>query len=135
MQDVSFVIIVAYLSKYLLAFIVSMLGSFANTAMIAMKSKHKIRPLKILISSIFNAFLLCAVQDYFTVSFQVYMFICFFIGMWGYKIMEIVTSANIVAMFLKNVFKAFKDPISKAAAETMEGIEKKSKDEDSDDTK
>lgn len=104
---------------------IAALGSFCNETMIVLRTPgKKLSPLKILIPSIFNAFLLCAINDYFKVSFQIYMFICFFMGMWSYHIMKAFTNLRFVAIILKAILKAFKDPISKGIIEAVDEIDK-----------
>lgn len=129
MQTAEIAQIVAYISNYLLAFIVSMLGAFSNDAMIALKKQRKMNLLRIIIPSIFSAFLLCALEDYFNVSFQIYMFICFFFGMWSFNLLKVCTNSKIILIFAKNLFKILKDPISKSVSETIVEMEKDDKKE------
>lgn len=130
MQETNLAVIVAYINRYLLAFVVSALGAFCNDTMSALRSKTKINPLKILVPSIFNAFLLCALNDYFIVSFQIYMFICFFLGMWSFYIMKAFTNLKFVSILLKNILKAMKDPVSKGFSDTINELEKEQSNND-----
>ena len=102
MQNYTINLLIAYIyNRFALVFFICLLGSFVKDWSSTISSLSKFDIKKIISSSITSAILICAVTDYIHVNLPFYILICFFSGLWSYKIMEIATSSD----FLKKVLR------------------------------
>ena len=130
MYDFSLTVILDYLYRYALTLVICLLGSFTRDAYDTMKSGTRINMLKIFASSIFSATIICAAIGYFKLSFSVYVFISFFMGIWSFSILEKAFDTKFVSRFATHFFSAIATPVTKALSDTMKDIEKDEVEED-----
>lgn len=123
-MEITLAVILSYISNYLLSFVISLLGAFTNEMMTAMQSKTKISIIRTLVPGFFDAFLLCAIQSKANMEFAMYAFVCFMCGMWGLRIIEIISNNKFVFVFLKSFLKSSSLSIAKAAGESLEELKK-----------
>ena len=76
---------------------------------------------KVMISSIFSTFLLCAAADYVKIDLhiEVYSIIAIVLGMWGMSIIKCIMDAKFINTFITNVGKTLANPILKSIAESL----------------
>ena len=134
MYDFSLTVILDYLYRYALTLVICLLGSFTRDAYDTMKSGTRINMLKIFASSIFSAMIICAAIGYFKLSFSVYVFISFFMGIWSFSILEKAFDTKFVSRFARHFFSAIATPVTKALSDTMEDIEKHDDKDEKDNT-
>ena len=124
MQEYSILILAQWLyDKYLMVFILCFLGNYLKDSLDTIKSLSKINIRKILVSTIFCSIIDTAILDNFSVSFSVYVLICFFTGMWSYKIMEYATNWKFILRFLKYLVKSFTGAVGKSLSETLDDLD------------
>lgn len=124
-MEITLAVILSYISNYLLSFVISLLGAFTTEMMAAMKNKTKIDLFRLLAPSIFVGFLMCALPVYMQMTFAVYAFLCFMMGMWGLHILETICNHKFVFAFLRSILKQSSNTIAKAAEEGLAENEKK----------
>ena len=88
--------VISYVSKYLLAFVICILGAFTKQAYTAVKRKQTINLLQVLAPSIFGAFVMTAAQDHWKLSFATYALANFIIGMNTSWILDVFTSKQVL---------------------------------------
>ena len=94
-----------------------------------MNKGNKINIKKIIISSLFGTVLLCGIDSYFKVSFNIYILICVLVGMWGFCILKACSNSGIMLVLLKHILGNIKDPVTKALKDTVDEIEDKNSQE------
>lgn len=119
-MEITIAAVLFYISNYMLAFVISLLGAFTNEMMAAMRTKNKISIFRILAPGIFDAFLLLALQSHFNLNFPMYAFLCYMCGMWGLQLIETVTNKKFVFAFLKALLKNFSSELAKATDDALE---------------
>ena len=76
---------------------------------------------KVMISSIFSTFLLCAAADYVNKEFniEVYSIIAIVLGMWGMSIIRALMDAKFLQSLFTNLTKSIANPILKGVADSV----------------
>lgn len=123
MDTVSVTILLEYLyNKYLVTFMLCLMGSFMKETMLLSKKYKKINLRKIMLSGFFSSLIVCALTDYVSMTFAVYSVVCVLFGMWGYQLLLLFLNTNfikkLVSIFLKNI----SGPLSKYASDLDESI-------------
>lgn len=126
-MEITLVVILSYVSNYLLSFVISLIGAFTTEMMTAIKKKSKIKFNRLMVPSIFDGFLMCAALEYFKLDFPIYVFVCFMAGVWGLRIVEFFTSDKVFITVVKSFLKTSSSALAKAAGEGVEVMEKESK--------
>lgn len=119
-MEITIAAVLFYISNYMLAFVISLLGAFTNEMMAALRTKNKISIFRILAPGIFDAFLLLALQSHFNLTFPMYAFMCYMCGMWGLQLIETITNKKFVFAFLKALLKNFSSELAKATDDALE---------------
>ena len=92
------------------------------------RNKCKIVDIKrIVISTLFSTFLMCACSVYLNIKVEVYILLSVLCGMWGLAITKLVMSENFILILIKNFTKKVADPIVKG---TMEAVTQVSEQKD-----
>lgn len=76
---------------------------------------------KVMISSIFSTFLLCAAADYVNIelNIEVYSIIAIVLGMWGMSIIRAIMDAKFLHTLASNLAKSVANPILKGVADSL----------------
>lgn len=121
-------------NRFAVTFCMCFIGALCSEISNAINKRTGIDIKKVLISALFGTVLMCAAADYFRIdSFSIYVVMCFAIGVWGYSIFSQVRNSNVAFIFIKNLFKTLKDPISKSLSKTVEELEHTKTNKDPDD--
>ena len=85
---------------------------------------------RIVTSTVFSTFLMCACAEYIDLPFSVYAITSVFCGMWGLVIINFAMSGKFMSKFMNNFVKKITDPILKSAVESAsEALKEKDKDD------
>lgn len=114
------------LNRFLVVFAICFIGSLVKDIYDTYINFSPISIKRITISSMFAAVVLCAGFEYFEVSIALFVLICFFSGIWSFKILEAMMNWEVVKILLKHIFKNTKTIIGNAVSETMEDLDKTS---------
>lgn len=125
MEPLSLNILLDYIyNKFAITLLLCIIGSSIKEYRYAINNKNKIDLKKILLSSIFSSFLLCACSEYIVLPFSSYAFISILLSMWGFTLIELSLNSRIVVTFIKILFKTTKSIILKSISSTMDEIQK-----------
>lgn len=116
-------------NDFAVTFIACLFGSILKDGLDTMNKGNKINIKKIIISSLFGTVLLCGIDSYFKVSFNIYILICVLVGMWGFCILKACSNSGIMLVLLKHILGNIKDPVTKALKDTVDEIEDKNSQE------
>lgn len=117
-------------NRFILTFVLCLLGALSKDLYDTIKNLNKINISRILVSSLFGSITMSALLDVVNWKFSIHVLVCFFTGMWAFKLLEFAMNWNIVKAFLKALFKQSKGVISKTITETISDIEESNKDDD-----
>ena len=117
------------LNRFLVVFIICFIGSFVKDLYDTYLNLSPIYIKRITISSMFAAVVLCAGFEYYGVNIALFVLICFFSGIWSFKVLEVMMNWEMVKVLLKHLFKNTKTIIGNAVSETMEELDKNSSEE------
>jgi hypothetical protein len=126
MHEFTLALLIDYLyNKFLMAFVISLLGAFTRDVMDTYKNLSKINISKVVCSSIFSSVILSAIIDIVNWNFSVHVVVCFFTGLWSHKLLEFVMDWNIVKTFLVNILKNTKGTVAQSISETIKEVDDK----------
>ena len=135
MNDVSVDILLEFLyNQFAVTFIFCLVGSWIREATRSVTSKDKESKMlsikRIVTSTMFSTFLMCACAEYIDLPFSVYAIASVFCGMWGLVIVKITMNGKFITKFFASMAKKFTVPLIKSAVESAsEIIEEQSKDD------
>jgi hypothetical protein len=137
MHSIDLTELLNYLMMYLIIFFICLIGSLVRDIFDSITNLNHINIKKILISVVFTSVILEAVLKYLNLSIELYVCVCFFSGMWSFKILELAMDITVVKMLLKNILKNSKNTIGESIADTIEELsdEKKAQDSTQDDNR
>ena len=85
---------------------------------------------RIVTSTVFSTFLMCACAEYIDLPFSVYAITSVFCGMWGLVIVNIAMSGKFMSKFINNFAKKLTVPLIKSAVESASEALKESENKD-----
>lgn len=116
---------------YLMCFIGVIIGYVFKIMYKDLKKLGPASAAKMALQSVLITVILCAVQDYASIkSFNAYMLLCIFMGMWSPLIMNAITNVKLIKLFIVNISKRVKDPVIKAIGDTVTEMNDESDTED-----
>ena len=135
MSDITVDILLEFLyNEFAVTFVFCCIGSWIREAMrLKKKDESKILNIKrIVTSTVFSTFLMCACLEYIDLQFEVYALVSVFCGMWGLTIINMVVSGKFVIELVKNIIKSLiKNPFVKTVIDTAsDSLEEENKKED-----
>ena len=116
-------------SRFAVTYLMCFLGVIISKVLKITISMDKKKPVTLNVLSLalqgaLITVIICAAQDYLRVkSFNLYVMICVFAGIWSPVIIQAITNIKLVKMFIVNITKKAKDPIVSAVGETIDQIE------------
>ena len=117
------------LNRFLVVFAICFIGSLVKDIYDTCLNLSHISIKRITISSMFAAVVLCAGFEYYEVSIALFVLICFFSGIWSFKILEAMMNWEVVKILIKHLFKSTKTIVGTAVSETIEDLDKNSSEE------
>ena len=129
MNDLTFSVLLEFLyNRFAVTFVMCFVGSWMRGVFMNNKNERKIFDIKrVVISTLFSTFLMCACSVYLNLKVEVYILLSVLCGMWGLAIMKLVMSENFLLLLVKNFSKKVADPIVKG---TMEAVTQVSEQKD-----
>lgn len=122
MDQISIALLLDYLyNKFAITFVFSLVGvSIRNITIIGKNTTARFKLKSLVATSIFSTVVLCAIGEYFKVSFSVYVLICILGGIWSSKMLQLVTDNKFMSKFLANLLKRISSPVTGALSDTLE---------------
>lgn len=122
MDNITLDILLEFLyNRFAVTFLMCLLGSLIRETMTSSKKNSALNIPKIVASTIFSTFLMCAAADYLKINipFSIYAVVCILLGMWAYVIIKFALNGKFMTSLLK-VFAKSADPIIKDVASMAE---------------
>lgn len=125
MEELTIDVLLEFLyDRFAVTFIFCLLGSFIREVMLSSKKRNKDKRSKMLdikrivTSTVFSTFLMCACADYVDLQFSVYALISIFCGVWGIVITNLLVSEKFAIKFISNFGKKITSTLIKSAVES-----------------
>ena len=120
MEPISLNVLLEFLyNDFAVTFPLCLVGSLIRDALKTYKSESKTLSIKkIVASTVFSTFLMCACADYIDLQFSMYAILSVLCGLWGFPIIKIFASENFFRKFLVNIVKQIVNPLLKTSIET-----------------
>lgn len=109
---------------YLMCFLGVITGKVLSIFSSNFKKLEPIGVLQMALQGALVTVIMCALQDFINIeSFNMYVLLCVFIGIWSPTVVKIITNMKILQRFIVNISKRVKDPIIKAIGDTADQLE------------
>lgn len=129
MDPISFSLLLDYLyNNFAITFVFSLIGVSVGQIARNVSKNNAIKIKRVIASAVFSTVVLCAVNEYFKVSFSIYVLICMIVGIWSDRLLRLVTNSKFMTKFITNLFKKIATPVTTAISETLEESEKEKSD-------
>lgn len=136
MNDITVDILLEFLyNHFAVTFIFCLTGALIRETARSTTSKDKESKMlnikRIVTSTMFSTFLMCACAEYIDLPFSVYAITSVFCGMWGLVMVNLALNGKFITKLSKSMFKKMiTDPLIKSAVESAtEALEKDNKDD------
>lgn len=135
MSDITVDILLEFLyNHFAVTFVFCLVGSWIRESTRSTMSKDKKSKMldikRIVTSTVFSTFLMCACAEYIDLPFGVYAITSVFCGMWGLVIVNFAMSGKFMSKFISNFAKKLTGPILKSAVESASEILKENENKD-----
>ena len=122
MSAISLGMLLEYLyTKFLVTFMLNLMGAFIRESVD--KKIKRLNPKRMIAAAMFSSVLLCAVADYITMSFSLYVLVGIINGIWANAVLTAFLSASFMKKLAMNVFKTVNQSTVKAIGKTIEELE------------
>lgn len=129
MDPISFSLLLDYLyNNFAITFVFSLIGVSVGQIARNVSKNNAIKIKRVIASAVFSTVVLCAANEYFKVSFSIYVLICMIVGIWSDRLLRLVTNSKFMTKFIMNLFKKIATPVTTAISETLEESEKEKSD-------
>lgn len=123
MDTISVAILLEYIyNKFLVTFVLCMVGSLIKETMLLSKKYKKINITKVIMSSLFSSCIVCGLVDYVSMTFSIYSIVCILFGMWGYQLLLLFLNANFMKKLVSVILHNITGPLSKYAKDLDESL-------------
>lgn len=135
MSDITVDILLEFLyNQFAVTFVFCLVGSIIRDWTRTTTSKDKQSKMldikRIVTSTVFSTFLMCACAEYIDLPFSVYAITSVFCGMWGLVMVNIAINGKFMTNICKNLVKKLVDPVLQTAVESAsEILEEENKDD------
>ena len=121
MEQPTFTLFLDYLySKFAVTFILCIIGVVIRLISTAVNNKQRVSRGKLIASTMFSTFLMCAVGEYIHINFSVYVFLCVVVGMWSTKIVSLALDSKFMSKVTLKCLKKVASPVAKSISEALD---------------
>ena len=121
MEQPTFTLLLDYLySKFAVTFILCIIGVAIRLISTAVNNKQRVSRGKLIASTMFSTFLMCAVGEYIHINFSVYVFLCVVVGMWSTKIVSLALDSKFMSKVTLKCLKKVASPVAKSISEALD---------------
>ena len=142
MQEITIDVLLEFLyDRFAVTFIFCLVGSFIRETLKPSSYKKDIKSKfmdgkRLIMSSIFSTFLVCACVDYIELQFGTYIILCIMCGMWGLSLGNMAVSGKFMNTLLSTFSKKIANPIVKSVVESAsKELEEQQKEDKEEETK
>lgn len=135
MNDITVDILLEFLyNHFAVTFVFCLVGSSIRESTRSTMSKDKESKMldikRIVTSTVFSTFLMCACAEYIDLPFSVYAIISVFCGMWGLVIVNFAMSGKFMSKFINTFAKKMTNQLLKNAVESASEALKENENKD-----
>lgn len=135
MNDITVDILLEFLyNHFAVTFIFCLIGSLIRETTRSTTSKDKESKMldikRIVTSTVFSTFLMCACVEYIDLPFSVYAITSVFCGMWGLVIINCAMSGKFMSKFINTFAKKITNQLVKNAVESASEVLKENENKD-----
>ena len=121
MEQPTFTLLLDYLySKFAVTFILCIIGVAIRLISTAVNNKQRVSRGKLIASTMFSTFLMCAIGEYIHINFSVYVFLCVVVGMWSTKIVSLALDSKFMSKVTLKCLKKVASPVAKSISEALD---------------
>lgn len=121
MEQPTFTLLLDYLySKFAVTFILCIIGVAIRLISTAVNNKQRVSRGKLIASTMFSTFLMCAVGEYIHINFSVYVFLCVVVGMWSTKIVSLALDNKFMSKVTLKCLNKVASPVAKSISEALD---------------
>lgn len=121
MEQPTFTLLLDYLySKFAVTFILCIIGVAIRLISTAVNNKQRVSRGKLIASTMFSTFLMCAIGEYIHINFSVYVFLCVVVGMWSTKIISLALDSKFMSKVTLKCLKKVASPVAKSISEALD---------------
>lgn len=121
MEQPTFTLLLDYLySTFAVTFILCIIGVVIRLISTAVNNKQRVSRGKLIASTMFSTFLMCAVGEYIHINFSVYVFLCVVVGMWSTKIVSLALDSKFMSKVTLKCLKKVASPVAKSISEALD---------------
>lgn len=120
MEQFTFTLLLDYIyHRFAITFILCMIGIVIRLLMKNVNVKKKIGIGKVIASTMFSTFLMCAIGELIDFEFTVYVLVCVVVGMWSMAIVQVVMDSKFMTKLLNKYLKNLADPVAKSLSDAL----------------
>lgn len=121
MEQPTFTLLLDYLySQFAVTFILSIVGVVIRVMVKTINNKDRVSIGKLIASTMFSTFLMCAVREYIHINFSVYVLLCVVVGMWSSSIVSIVLNSKFMSSLVRKYLKRTAGPVAKSIVDALD---------------
>ena len=126
MEQPTFTLLLDYLySKFAVTFILCIIGVVIRIISTAVNNKQRVSRGKLIASTMFSTFLMCAIGEYIHINFSVYVFLCVVVGMWSTNIVSLALDSKFMSKVTLKCLNKVASPVAKSISEALDDDTKK----------
>lgn len=112
--------ILSYIYRFTVTFVFVLIGALLREIVGNVNNRHKIKFKHVIASTALSGFLMCALWEYISTTFAVYVFGCVILGSCSMQLTKLVFSNKFATSFIPNLLRNIASPITKTIADTLE---------------
>lgn len=121
MEQPTFTLLLDYLySKFAVTFILCIVGVIIKVIITTVNNKQRVSIGKLIASTMFSTFLMCAIGEYIHINFSIYALICVVVGMWSTNLVALFLNSKFISNLTLKYLKKVAGPVAKSISEALD---------------
>lgn len=121
MEQPTFTLFLDYLySKFAVTFILCIIGVIIKVITTSVNKKQRVSIGKLIASTMFSTFLMCAVGEYIHINFSIYVLLSVVVGMWSTNLVALFLNSKFISNLTLKCLKSVAGPVAKSISETLD---------------
>lgn len=121
MEQPTFTLLLDYLySKFAVTFILCIIGVIIKVMITSVNKKQKVSIGKLIASTMFSTFLMCAIVEHYHITFSIYALISVIVGMWSTNLVALFLNSRFIRNLTLRYLKTVAGPLAKSISESLD---------------
>lgn len=121
MEQPTFTLFLDYLySKFAVTFILCIVGVIIKVITTSVNKKQRVSIGKLIASTMFSTFLMCAVGEYIHINFSIYVLLSVVVGMWSTDLVALFLNSKFISNLTLKYLKTVAGPVAKSISEALD---------------